>query len=218
MTEPRGPWTAPRSSLTARILRPRWTEAERAFPALRNARGVGPMDRSGGPRPSFDLPEGDWGEEVRRMHADVALLVEVVLRDSTDPLRALRILEPFTRPKLANRIDRENTENGAVYSCDVEGEGTYRIRYCELQWRGLTSAAAREYAAAFDAWRSDGLAAASLRPVGYEDHWGKAINRNAAAWCVGPSDRIELKMERAQTPGMAMSATRAWVLNRRICK
>lgn len=209
-------WTPPRSSAWQRLFRPGWSDAERAFPALRRARGPGEMDRSGQRADAIAPPDGDWSEVVSAMHSSAGVVVDVVLKDSVDPLVEYPVLEPFVAPRIANRVDREDPEYGAVFESDVEGEGGYRIRYCSVKWPGRARSEANAFAAFFQAWRNAALNRLAASPVPNEDLSPTVIDPGAFAWCLGTRDRIEITLERPGG-GLVLSATRAWAKRREAC-
>ncbi len=216
MTDRPRRWTPPASSVWQRLTKPGRSDAEHAFPALRLARGQSEMDRSGEVQDALAPPDGDWSDAVLRMHSDAGRAVDVVLRDSVEPVANLPVLEPFVRPDIANRVDREDPEGGAIFECDVEGERPYRIRYCSVVWPGLTKVDANAFTAFFGVWRTAALNRLAAHPVPNEDLTPTVLDRKAFAWCLGKRDRIEIKLERPSA-GLTVSATRAWAKQREAC-
>ncbi|MDJ0992994.1 MAG: hypothetical protein QNI90_05430 [Dinoroseobacter sp.] len=216
-TEPTRYWTAPPSTLWQRLRNPGWSDAERAFPALRSASGVGEMDRSKADAAALSAPDGDWPEDILAMRTYVEVAVQVVLQDSTDPLNGHPVLSPHFTPRYANRIDCETPDGAAQWECDVEGEGPYRIRYCSVIWRTITRSKRDAFAKYFTAWRRAALSRLAAGPVPTEDLTPSIIDRGAFAWCLGPRDRMEITLERPDGQ-LAVSATRAWAKRREVCR
>jgi hypothetical protein len=198
------------------VLRPGLSDAEPAFPALRRARGKGAQYRGPIAGEALAPPEGNWSHEVLARHADALVALEVAMTDATDPLDGLTVIEPFVAPRIANRIDVLDERSGAVFECDVEGEGRYRVRFCSVRWTRGSKGTARDFAEFFRAWRAAALGRLAASSVPNEDLTPNVVNARAFAWCLGPRDRMQVTLEDTNR-GQLLSVTRAWAERRDVC-
>lgn len=189
-------------------------DAERAYPALRHARVPAAPDRTAGARPDRRPPPGDWSTAALRLHADVASVIAVVLRDADDALRDLPLLDPGMRLGPANRVLRERTGTGAVFTCDVDHpDRGFRVRFCTVNWPGAEVETLNAYHSLFTAWREAGLKDGAFAPAIDKEQRGGAGRWAGFNWCLGPNDLIEVDLDDASGGRIHVGATRAFLTN-----
>ena len=143
-------------------------------------------------------------------------MIRVVLDDAVDVLAGLTVLTPNVHPRIANWVDYRSADGAAVFRCDVEGEGDYRLRYAYVRWTEAP-ASVSEFRRFYSEWRKTGLARLAVHPVPLEQvSPGAVVDRGAFAWCLGPRDRIEITLEMLDGRP-SLGATRAWAKQKDIC-
>jgi hypothetical protein len=193
-----------------RLLRPKLSDAERAYPALRRALRPSLMDRSATPCFVLSAPEGDWDEAVLAMHAQTATLIDAILHDSVHPLQDLPILEPYNGTRRANFINFQDLD-GAQYYIDVEGSGPYRIRFGMLDWPDIPPDRVACFLSFLNAWRRTYLASGDAHEIADEGFNWECVLETGFGWCLGSDDAVHVKFLGDEDGLPSISVTRAFI-------